>query len=205
MKKGIVKCKRGRVFVSDLGFTLIAGQRREITSTQFAKSVVLQKAFQNQQIEIEWGVPMKKPPAPPFVGQSRKRGKIAPQQPIKKPVTEESIKATIKQEVAQMKQDIVGEIAKMMATQQASSVDLSAIGGLIADAVQNNMPKMVEAAKGSNVSEIADDEPIYIPSDITNSGNIQGGAISVESTTSEDTSLDDATKALRAMKKRRRK
>lgn len=106
-----------------------------------------------------------------------------------------------------MKQDIVGEIAKMMASQpqQASSVDLSEIGGLIADAVKNNMPKMVEAAKGTKVSEVEDDEPIYIPSDITTSGNIQGGAISVESTTTDDTSLDDATKALRAMKKRRRK
>ena len=48
-----------------------------------------------------------------------------------------------------------------------------------------------------------EEEPIYIPSDITSSGKVSG-TMSVESI-GTDSSVTDATAALRAMKKNRRK
>ena len=57
---------------------------------------------------------------------------------------------------------------------------------MINQAVASNMPTTITAQGGVQTpsqksSVVDDDEPLYIPSDITNTGSIQGGSVSVES------------------------
>ncbi len=209
MKIARVKCLKGRLAVHSLGVTLMAGQEAEFTSTQFAQSVELQKAYQTQQVSVQWRTDMsKKSITPRHITASRGKQKRATPTSTPNPRVEssnEALKQTIQQEVAQMKQELVGEIAKMLGG-LTGGVNPEQMAEMINQAVASNMPKVV--AQGSNVQESSirdEDEPIYIPSDITNTGTIQGGSVSVSSVSSEDTSLSDAASALRAMKKNRRK
>lgn len=104
-----------------------------------------------------------------------------------------------------MKQEIVGEIAKMLGG-MTSGVNAEQMAEMINQAVASNMPTAVQSSsRVQGSSKVEDDEPLYIPSDITNTGTIQGGSVSVSSVSSEDSSLEDAAAALRAMKKNRRK
>ena len=191
-----------------MNLTLIAGQEMVVTATQFKQSVVLQKAQQTNQIAVRWSTPMsKKSIKPPYVRHSRKPKKATTPNPqatkSNSQISEEVIKSTIQKEVAQMKSEIVGEISKLLA--QGATLNAENLGQMINQAVQENMPKVVHSSSSSSSDTgIVEDEPIYIPSDITNSGTIQGGSVSVSSVSSEDTSLDDATAALRAMRKNRR-
>lgn len=204
MKVARVKCLKGRLNITSLGITLHAGQEREFTATQFSQSVELQKASQMNQISIEWRTPMKKSLPPRHITATRRKQ----QQPNPKPPQQsnEALKETIQQEVAQMKQELVGEIAKMLGGLTTGGVNPEQMAEMINQAVASNMPKVVAQGSTRQESSIRDeDEPLYIPSDITTTGTIQGGSVSVSSVSSEDSSLSDAASALRAMKKNRRK
>lgn len=203
MKVARVKCLKGRLNIASLGITLHAGQEREFTATQFSQSVELQKASQMNQISIEWRTPMKKPLHPRHITATRRKQ----QQPLPKPPPQqEDLKETIQQEVAQMKQELVGEIAKLLGGMTTGGVNPEQMAEMINQAVASNMPKVVAQGSTRQESSIRDeDEPLYIPSDITTTGTIQGGSVSVSSVSSEDSSLSDAASALRAMKKNRRK
>ena len=151
----------------------------------------------------------KKKITPRHISASR-GGKASPHRQHKPKVAQsnEALKQTIQNEVAQMKQELVGEIAKMLGG-LSGGVNAEQMAEMINQAVASNMPTAIITQAGSvspaqKSSVIDDDEPLYIPSDITNTGSIQGGSVSVESVSSEDTSLSDAASALRAMKKNRR-
>lgn len=206
MKIARVKCLKGRLAIKSLGITILAGQEYEFTSTQFAQSVELQKASQTKQITVQWRTKMtKKTVRPRHVAASR-GGKTSPRINKPKPTeSNEALKQTIQQEVAQMKQEIVGEIAKMLGG-LTGGVNPEQMAEMINQAVAANMPTAIttQGTQNQQSSLVDDDEPLYIPSDITNTGSIQGGSVSVESVSSDDTSLSDAASALRAMKKNRR-
>jgi hypothetical protein len=209
MKIARVKCLKGRLAIHSLGVTLMAGQEAEFTSTQFAQSIELQKAYQTQQVSVQWRTDMSKKSIPPrHITASRGKQKRTTPTPTPNPRVEpsnEALKQTIQQEVAQMKQELVGEIAKMLGG-LTGGVNPEQMAEMINQAVASNMPKVVSQGSTPQESSLRDeDEPIYIPSDITNTGTIQGGSVSVSSVSSEDTSLSDAASALRAMKKNRRK
>lgn len=207
MKIARVKCLKGRLAIHSLGVTLMAGQEAEFTSTQFAQSVELQKAYQTQQVSVQWRTDMSKKSIPPrHITASRGGQKRTTPIPNRRAEpSNEALKQTIQQEVAQMKQELVGEIAKMLGG-LTGGVNPEQMAEMINQAVASNMPKVVAQGSTPQESSIRDeDEPIYIPSDITNTGTIQGGSVSVSSVSSEDTSLSDAASALRAMKKNRRK
>lgn len=209
MRIARVKCMRGRLSIPSLGITLLQGQEHEFTSTQFAQSVELQKASQVNQITVQWRTSMsKKQVRPRHVSASR--GVKAT--PLKKPTppatSNEALKQTIQREVAQMKNELVGEIAKMLGG-MTGGVNAEQMATMINQAVASNMPSTITTSgkpqESSESSVIDDSEPLYIPSGITNTGSIQGGSVSVSSVSSDDTSLEDAASALRAMKKNRRK
>ena len=147
----------------------------------------------------------KKTVRPRHVAASR-GGKTSPRINKPKPTeSNEALKQTIQQEVAQMKQEIVGEIAKMLGG-LTGGVNPEQMAEMINQAVAANMPTAIttQGTQNQQSSVVDEDEPLYIPSDITNTGSIQGGSVSVESVSSDDTSLSDAASALRAMKKNRR-
>ena len=207
MKIAKVRCLKGRLLIKSLGITLLSGQEVEFTSTQFAQSVELQKAYQTNQISVQWRTKMSKKSVSPRHISASRGGKTTPhkQQPQRPAPSNEALKQTIQQEVAQMKQEIVGEIAKMLGG-MTSGVNAEQMAEMINQAVASNMPTAVQSSsRVQGSSKVEDDEPLYIPSDITNTGTIQGGSVSVSSVSSEDSSLEDAAAALRAMKKNRRK
>ena len=210
MKIARVKCLKGRLALPSLGVTLLVGQEYEFTATQFQQSVELQKASQTKQISIQWRNPMSKKKITPRHITASRGGKTIPNNQHRPKVTQsnEALKQTIQNEVAQMKQELVGEIAKMLGG-LTGGVNAEQMAEMINQAVASNMPTTITAQGGVQTpsqksSVVDDDEPLYIPSDITNTGSIQGGSVSVESVSSDDTSLSDAASALRAMKKNRR-
>ena len=82
---------------------------------------------------------------------------------------------------------------------------MDASGQFITKSIQASIPTGVQQTPTSTVSKIEDDdEPIYIPSNITGSGIVSGSSMSVESISTDD-SVNDAASALRAMKKKRKK
>ena len=209
MRKVRVKCLKGRLAIPSLGVTLLVGQEYEFTATQFQQSHELQKASQTKQISVQWRNPMSKKKITPRHISASRGGKASPHrhQP-KVNQSNEALKQTIQNEVAQMKQELVGEIAKMLGG-MTGGVNAEQMAEMINQAVASNMPTAITTQAGSvsptqKSSVVDDDEPLYIPSDITNTGSIQGGSVSVSSVSSEDTSLSDAASALRAMKKNRR-
>jgi len=209
MRIARVKCLRGRLSIPSLGITLLKGQEHEFTSTQFAQSVELQKASQVNQITVQWRTSMSKKQVRPRHVSASRGVKANPQKRATPPATSnEALKQTIQREVAQMKNELVGEIAKMLGG-MTGGVNAEQMATMINQAVASNMPSTITTSgkpqESSESSMIDDSEPLYIPSGLTNTGNIQGGSVSVSSVSSEDTSLEDAASALRAMKKNRRK
>ena len=208
MKIARVKCLKGRLAIHTLGVTLMVGQEYEFTATQFQQSVELQKAYQTNQISVQWRTPMSKKSVRPRHISASRGGKATPNKHQPKVAqSNEALKQTIQQEVAQMKQELVGEIAKMLGG-MTGGVNAEQMAEMINQAVASNMPTAITTqtvnSQTQKSSVVDDDEPLYIPSDITNTGSIQGGSVSVSSVSSEDTSLSDAASALRAMKKNRR-
>lgn len=210
MRKVRVKCLKGRLAIPSLGVTLLVGQEYEFTATQFQQSHELQKASQTKQISVQWRNPMSKKKITPRHISASRGGKASPHRQHQPKVAQsnEALKQTIQNEVAQMKQELVGEIAKMLGG-MTGGVNAEQMAEMINQAVASNMPTAITTQAGSvsptqKSSVVDDDEPLYIPSDITNTGSIQGGSVSVSSVSSEDTSLSDAASALRAMKKNRR-
>ena len=140
---------------------------------------------------------------PRFISASRGK-KATPTQNPKATQSNEELKQTIQREVAQMKQELVGEIAKMLGG-LGGGVNAEQMAEMINTAVASNMPKTIQSQSNPHASVVDDDEPLYIPSGLTNTGKIQGESVSVSSVSSEDSSIEDAASALRAMKKSRRK
>ena len=152
---------------------------------------------------------MKKQPPPTKIPPFVKLRKGVPKtsntpQKVEGGVSEQKLKEIVRTEVAQMKQQIVKEISGLI-QQQTPQLDMEALGQLITKSIQASIPTGVQQTPTRTVSKIEDDdEPIYIPSNITGSGIVSGSSMSVESISTDD-SVNDAASALRAMKKKRKK
>jgi len=155
----------------------------------------------------------KKPPTtkiPPFVKMRGGVPKTTPTPPSQQGVSEQSLKDIVQAEMAQMKQQIVqeisGELSSMLQQQGGAQMDMEALGKLITQSIQASLPvggvAPAQQVQATPIDE--DDEPIYIPSNITGSGIVSGSSMSVESISTDD-SVSDAASALRAMKKKRKK
>lgn len=94
----------------------------------------------------------------------------------------------------------------MLQQQGGAQMDMEALGKLITQSIQASLPvggvAPAQQVQATPIDE--DDEPIYIPSNITGSGIVSGSSMSVESISTDD-SVSDAASALRAMKKKRKK
>lgn len=133
--------------------------------------------------------PQQKHKAPPFIRVNGRKAPAAPpskltQTQVDLVAMEQLFTRIIRKEMQSLKSEILQEISKRPVVQ-----------------AQAQVPKEV-------VKPVADiwedeDEPRYIPSDITSSGKVSG-TMSVESVEA-DSSVNDAAAALRAMKKKRKK
>lgn len=142
---------------------------------------------------------MKKPQshkAPPFI---RVGGRNAPAKPSPQPTPasdlnlsglDQLLTSIIRRELQTVKQEILQELSSQT---------------IVPPQKQQEIVEATPQPKAEPVEDLWDDEdePIYIPSDITSSGKVSG-TMSVESV-GTDSSVTDAAAALRAMKKKRRK
>ena len=151
---------------------------------------------------------MKKKPNPHIPPYLRKRGgrigisqRAQPSTPKPSQTSAEDTRRIVEQVVAEqitgLKRDLIREISQM-----TPQFDPSQLGEIIKEAL-GGLGGVVATQPSPQEQEVDGSEPLFIPSNITSSGNIQGNSVSVESVATEDNSLDSAAQALRAMRKKK--
>lgn len=212
MKKYVLTCRCQSYIVPEINRTFYLGETWVLSEKEYQKSFV-QRLIQLGafSVEMQQECRMKKNPPktkiPPFV---RLRKGVTPTQPSSKPTdtSNEALKQIVQEEMASLKRDIVKEVTSELSTllnQQQPSIDMSQLGQMISQSIQSSLSNVSVPQQAQHTQTKIDDEdePIYIPSNITGSGIVSGNSLSVESISSDD-SVNDAASALRAMKKKRK-
>jgi hypothetical protein len=193
MKRAILTCRCTSFHISEINKTYYLGQTLVLSEESYNKPYII-KAIEIGVFSVRWEQEcrMKKPQhkhkAPPFIRVNGRKAPSAPSAPPPKQqadlvALEQLFTRIIRKEMQSLKSEILQEITKRPVAQQVQAL--------------KEVP-----APTTDVWE-DEEEPIYIPSDITNSGKVSG-TMSVESV-EKDSSVSDAAAALRAMKKKRRK
>jgi hypothetical protein len=229
VKDARIKCISGEAIISDLGLRLQRGDVTNVPEESAQNSKDLWRLERIGQVSIRWvrrcaEVKDKppKPPAPPFVRLSRnKKGPPPKTKPVSESVDPNALARRIRAEMrAEMKaemDELKSMLGQVLAAQQPATPATPSIEAPTADDIAEAVRGAVKEAVGSipvvvrgntNVtggtagSVVDEDMPVFIPSTIINPET--KGEIDVQSESS-DANLDDASEALRAMKKKRSK
>ena len=211
MKQFVLVCQCQSYIIPEINRTFYLGDNWVLSEREYNQPFI-QRVLQIGvfSVTVKQECRMKKLPPPTKIPPFVKLRKGVPKtnntpQKIESGVSEQKLKEIVRSEVAQMKQQIVKEISGLI-QQQTPQLDMEALGQLITKSIQASMPTGVSPQTSTRpLHKIEEeDEPIYIPSNITGSGIVSGSSLSVESI-STDNSVNDAASALRAMKKKRKK
>lgn len=200
MTEALIKCLCTEIRIPDLGITLKKGDEEWVDEGKARRSLDLQHARAIQAVKVEWRERCRvtKPPSPPFMKRLKPRfgtpavvedpnpPPTAPTQASKRQDAQEAATAAVAKELAELK-----------ATIQAQQ---AAAGGVEA-AVERAMQKVLAGLPTApTAAAVADDEPVFIPSNIVDKGKREDIAVSTEE--SHGGSVDDAAEALKAVKKK---
>lgn len=214
MKRATLICKCPSYRISEINRTFYKGDQLEVSEIEYKKEY-LQNAIRLGVFSVMWKQecrmkkkPQAKKPAPqpqkspPFVRIKHPPRGGVPQKQSETQVSEAAIRTVVRQEVSQLKKEIIGEVSNLL--QQNNASNLEALTKTLSQVLANVPQGTPEPSKPQTPTTVVEaEDPVYIPSDITNSGIVSGGSMSVESISTEG-SVTDAAAALRAMKKNRR-
>ena len=200
MRNAVLTCRCTSFYISEMNKTYYLGEQIVLSEETYNKPYI-KKAIELGVFSVRWTQEcrMKKPQshkAPPFI---RVGGRKAPAKTSPQPTPasdlnlsglDQLLTSIIRRELQTVKQEILQELSSQT---------------IVPPQKQQEIVEATPQPKAEPVEDLWDDEdePIYIPSDITSSGKVSG-TMSVESV-GTDSSVTDAAAALRAMKKKRRK
>ena len=216
-----IKCTSGVAIVVDLGLRLERGDVVDIPEAAAQSSQDLWKLQRIGQVSVRWITRCRemkekppKPPAPPFVRLSRNKKKPSKPQPkvpsgtsVDSEALAKRIRAEVREEMGELKALLASMLDASSQPQSEPEVQQAQLPEGFSEAVKSavkqavgSMPQVAAATSGGTVEE---DMPMFIPSKIINPET--KGEIDVKSESSGDSAVDDASQALRSMKKKRSK
>lgn len=117
---------------------------------------------------------------------------------------EDKVLQRIDEKMSSMEESILSKLEGFVGSQPSSqNIDLEALVSMIAASVPKTVSVVQGSAQDSVNSDVSDDVPVYIPSDLTSGLGDQ--EIGFDSSSSEDDGTSSAASKLRNMKKGRRK
>jgi len=216
-----IKCTSGVAIIVDLGLRLERGDVVDIPEASAQSSQDLWKLQRIGQVSVRWITRCRemkdkppKLPAPPFIRLSRNKKKpprTAPKEQTGTSVDSEAlakrIRAEVREEMGELKALLASMLDASSQPQPEPEVQQAQLPEGFSDAVKNavqqavgSMPRVAGTTSSGTVGEAM---PMFIPAKILNPET--KGEIDVKSESSEDNAVDEASQALRSMKKKRSK